>query len=53
MTSMSVAELGYRGFRDNQRVVVTGARNAVLAWLVPLLPRRTVLGLVHNLQSPA
>ena len=53
MTSMSVAELGYRGFRDNQRVVVTGTRNAVLAWLVPLLPRRTVLGLVHNLQSPA
>jgi len=53
MTSMSVAELGYRGFRANQRVVVTGARNAVLAWLVPLLPRRTVLGLVHNLQSPA
>jgi len=53
MTSMSVAELGYRAFRDNQRVVVTGARNAVLAWLVPLLPRRTVLGLVHNLQSPA
>jgi len=53
MTSMSVAELGYRGFRDNQRVVVTGARNAVLAWLVPLLPRRMVLGLVHNLQSPA
>jgi short-subunit dehydrogenase len=52
MTSMSVAELGYRGLRDNQRVVVTGARNAVLAWLVPLLPRRTVLGLVHNLQSP-
>src|SRR5262245_35315314 len=53
MTSMSVAELGYRGFRNNQRVVVTGARNAALAWLVPLLPRRTVLGLVHNLQSPA
>ena len=53
MTSMRVAELGYRGFRDNQRVVVTGARNAVLAWLVPLLPRRTVLRLVHNMQSPA
>ena len=52
MTSMSVAELGYRGFRDNHRVVVTGARNAALAWLVPLLPRRTVLGIVHNLQSP-
>src|SRR5262245_38495155 len=53
MSSMSVAQLGYRAFRDNQRVMVTGARNALLAWLVPLLPRRTVLGLVHNLQSPA
>ncbi|HVM97409.1 MAG TPA: SDR family oxidoreductase [Candidatus Acidoferrales bacterium] len=53
MSSMSVAQLGYRGFRDNQRVVITGARNAVMAKLVPFLPRRTVLGLVHNLQSPA
>src|SRR5262245_7836605 len=53
MTSMSVAQLGYRGFRDNRRVVITGARNAMLARMVPFLPRRTVLGLVHNLQSPA
>jgi hypothetical protein len=34
-------------------VVITGTRNAVVARLVPFLPRRTVLGLVHNLQSPA
>jgi len=53
MSSMSVAQLGYRGFRDNQRVVITGARNAVMARMVPFLPRRTVLGLVHSLQSPA
>jgi len=52
MTSMSVAQLGYRGFQENQRVVITGARNAVLARLVPFLPRRMLLGLVHNLQSP-
>jgi short-subunit dehydrogenase len=52
MPSAVVAELGYQGWRANQRVVITGARNRVLARLVPFLPRRTVLGLVHNLQSP-
>ena len=52
MPSAVVAELGYQGWQANQRVVITGARNRVLARLVPFLPRRTVLGLVHNLQSP-
>jgi short-subunit dehydrogenase len=53
MPSAQVAQLGYDGWRANKRVVVTGARNAILATLVPFLPRRAVLGLVHNLQSPA
>jgi len=53
MSSMSVAKQGYRGFLRNQRVVVTGTRNKLLAALSPLLPRRTVLSMVHNLQSPA
>jgi short-subunit dehydrogenase len=53
MASMKVARLGYRGFRINQRVVVTGARNKVLAGLAPYIPRATLLGMVHNLQSPA
>jgi uncharacterized protein len=53
MTSAAVAELGYQGWRKNRRMVITGARNAVLATLVPFLPRRTLLGIVHNLQSPA
>jgi len=52
MPSAVVAELGYQGWLANQRVVITGARNRVLARLVPFLPRKTVLGLVHNLQSP-
>ena len=52
MSSAEVAELGYHGWQANQRVVITGARNRVLARLVPFLPRKTVLGLVHNLQSP-
>lgn len=52
MPSAEVAELGYQGWQANRRVVITGARNRVLARLVPFLPRKTVLGLVHNLQSP-
>ncbi len=52
MPSAVVAEMGYRAWKANQRVVITGTRNRVAARLVPFLPRRTVLGLVHNLQSP-
>jgi short-subunit dehydrogenase len=53
MASAPVARMGYQGFQKNKRVVITGARNAFTARLVPFLPRRTVLGLVHRLQSPA
>jgi len=53
MSSAAVAEMGYRGWRENRRVVVTGARNAALAGLIPFLPRRTLLRIVHHLQSPA
>src|SRR5262245_31652561 len=52
MPSAAVAEMGYRGWQANRRVVITGTRNRVLAHLVSFLPRRTVLGIVHNLQSP-
>jgi short-subunit dehydrogenase len=52
VTSMSVAEAGYVAFQANQRVLITGLRNRVLARLVPFLPRRTVLNLAHRIQSP-
>jgi hypothetical protein len=52
MTSASVAELGYRAWKDNKRVAITGLRNRVLAAAVQFLPRTTVLGIVRNLQSP-
>jgi hypothetical protein len=45
--------MGYEAWRENRRVIVTGTRNAIVASLVPFLPRRTLLGLVHRLQSPA
>jgi hypothetical protein len=53
MSSALVAQLGYRGWQQNRRVVITGARNALLARLAPFLPRRLLLAAVHNLQSPA
>jgi uncharacterized protein len=52
MESMPVARLGYRAFRRNRRVIITGAQNAVMARLVPFLPRRTVLRLVRYIQTP-
>lgn len=52
MPSVEVAELGYQAWRRNRRVIVTGRRNAMLAAAVRFLPKRLVLNLVHNLQSP-
>jgi uncharacterized protein len=53
MPSMAVAKQGYQGFRKNTRVVVTGFRNKLLAGFGPFMPRKTLLGIVYNLQSPA
>jgi short-subunit dehydrogenase len=52
MPSMVVARMGYDAWQANKRVAVTGARNRVMASLVPLLPRTAVLRAVRNLQSP-
>jgi short-subunit dehydrogenase len=47
-----VAEQGYRGWQANRRVVVTGARNRLVAELAQILPRSIVLRMVRQLQSP-
>ena len=52
VTSASVAEAGYMAFQSNQRVVITGMRNRMMARLVPFMPRRTVLNIAHRIQSP-
>jgi short-subunit dehydrogenase len=52
MSSASVAQLGYRAWKNNKRVEVTGLRNRVVAAAVPFLPRAAVLGMVRSLQSP-
>jgi short-subunit dehydrogenase len=52
VTSKSVAEDGYRAYQQNQRVLITGMRNRILARMVPYLPRRTILDIAHRIQSP-
>src|SRR6202012_4041616 len=49
MPLIAVAKLGYRGFGKNTRVVITGYRNKLIAGMGPFLPRRTLLGIVHNI----
>ena len=51
--SMPVAEAGYRGFLKNTPVVITGSRNRAMAELVRFVPRRTLLRIVKQIQSPA
>jgi len=52
MPSADVAAMGYQAWRENRRVIVTGARNAMMARLVRFVPRRTLLASVYRLQSP-
>ncbi|MGH8675917.1 MAG: SDR family NAD(P)-dependent oxidoreductase [Burkholderiales bacterium] len=52
VTSKAVAEAGYRAYQQNQRVLITGLRNRILARMVPYLPRRTILDIAHRIQSP-
>jgi short-subunit dehydrogenase len=53
MESMPVARMGYEAWKRNQRVKVTGGRNAFQAGMVKYLPRETLLKMVRNIQSPA
>jgi short-subunit dehydrogenase len=52
MESAPVARAGYEAWKRNQRVIVTGARNAFQANLVKYIPRATLLRMVRNIQSP-
>jgi hypothetical protein len=53
MSSVTVAEMGYRAWEENRPVIVTGMRNALVAGLVRFIPRRMLLEMVYRLQSPA
>jgi len=52
MPSMDVARAGYEAWEHNQRVIVTGTRNNIMATLVPFIPRTQLLKLVRRIQSP-
>jgi len=45
-TADQVADIGFRAFRGKRPVVVAGWQNSWLAWLVGVLPRRSVLKMV-------
>lgn len=53
MSSALVARMGYEAWKHNQRVKVTGGRNAFQAGMVKYIPRETLLKIVRNVQSPA
>lgn len=53
MPSMTVARAGYNAWKQNRPVIVTGGRNAFQAGLVKYIPRKTLLKMVRNVQSPA
>lgn len=53
MASMTVARMGYNAFQSNKRVMITGFRNRMIATIGPFLPRKTLLKMVRNMQSPA
>jgi len=52
MPTMDVARQGYEAWERNQRVIVTGTRNNIMATLVPFIPRTQLLKLVRRIQSP-
>jgi len=53
MSAATVARMGYDAWKRNQPVKVTGARNALQAGMVKYIPRKALLGMVRNIQSPA
>src|SRR5262245_6762573 len=53
MPSAVVARMGYDAWKRNQPVKMTGAPNALQAGMVKYIPRKALLGMVRNIQSPA
>lgn len=51
MTSAEVARIGYRAMLKGKRVVITGAKNKILAFSTRLAPRRVVTAIARKLNS--
>lgn len=52
MSSDSVCDIGYRGFRKRKRIVVPGIVNWLLAFSVRFTPRSLILHLMQTWQRP-
>lgn len=52
MSAARVAEIGYRAFERNRRVVIAGAANTIMARAVPFMPRGLVLRMAKLILSP-
>lgn len=51
MSSLDVAEAGYRGYKAGKRVVVPGLMNKLTVWAAPFMPKMIALPLVKWLQA--
>lgn len=51
MDAASAAEMGYRGLMKNERLVIPGFTNKLLAFLVRLFPRRFVMRMTRFLEE--
>jgi short-subunit dehydrogenase len=51
MTSQAVARIGYRGLMRGKRLVITGAKNKLLAFGTRLVPRRLTTAIARKLNS--
>ncbi|MBV9468478.1 MAG: SDR family NAD(P)-dependent oxidoreductase, partial [Abitibacteriaceae bacterium] len=51
MDAKTVAQLGYRGLMRNQPVVIPGARNKFLTFIVRFTPRQMVTQIVRHMQE--
>ena len=51
MTARAVAEAGYRGLLAGKTIVIPGARNALVARVVGMMPRKLVTKVVRGIQE--
>ena len=52
MSAGDVAQIAFDGFLANQRLVIPGARNRIMAALIPFVPRTAVLSIVRSMMRP-
>lgn len=51
MPAQRVAELGYAAMMNGKRLIITGRRNAFLAWMIRFTPRAVALKVIAHVQK--